>query len=302
MSKTPGEGRASNFPVALVRTATFTFAIIWKHLQVDEFHKDAAGHGWPKLFSTASLKNFHNGFLCVVSLQVLQPGTLTSPGHTIRRQTAYSSHNYDPTGGGGDKRVPPHPMLSMRVKAEYSDAVLLSSDSRWTPTHRFILASRSELFRNLMVHDQGVPFVYQSPHSLAQLELLLDLLYLGRLPERGRTLSKELVELARFYKVVTVLRDLEYDHRRFRQITLSRVTESAATGENIGCATTVIRAKIVWLERVFFSVLWWAWDCLALHRRSNNCEIITLNVDYPVFESSCDYETRMLTCANENRF
>jgi BTB/POZ domain len=177
-------------------------------LQVDEFHKDAAGHGWPKLFSTSSLKNFQDGLTCVVSLQILQPGSLSSSGYSLRKPMTISVRHY------GDQRRP-HPMSSLRSAVFQCDAVLQSSDWRWLKAHRFVLASKSELFRKLLLSDQGTPFVYKSNHSLEQLEHLLDLLYLDRLPKRNVKLSKELLELARFYQITTVLMALEHDHRRF---------------------------------------------------------------------------------------
>ncbi|OQV13953.1 hypothetical protein BV898_11835 [Hypsibius exemplaris] len=224
-------------------------------MKVDEFHKDAAGHGWPKLFATNSLKNFHGGFICVVSLQVLQPGTLTTSGFASRRPMPLYNPNGDPLS---EYRSKTHPMINMRSKLHKCDAVphrcdavphscdavphscdavlhscdavphscdavLQAVDYRWVRAHRFVLVTKSELFRSLILTDQGLPFVYKSTHTLEQLEQLLDLVYLDRLPNRNRKLSKGLVELARFYRLTAVLRALEYDHRRFRRAELTRM-------------------------------------------------------------------------------
>ena len=177
-------------------------------VQVDEFYKEAAGHGWPKLFSTASLKGFSAGFTCVVSLQILQPGTLSGVALSLRRPSRICFNLRDNLVRSCAV------MVTLRYTLNHHsnhDAVLQSLDWQHVKAHRFVLAAKSGLFRRLLRKDQGQPFIYKCDLSIRQLHLLLDLLYLDRLPSRTRSATVELHQLAKEFELCTVVRALERD-------------------------------------------------------------------------------------------
>ncbi|XP_055345609.1 uncharacterized protein LOC129593362 [Paramacrobiotus metropolitanus] len=168
-------------------------------MKVDEFHREAAGHGWPKLCLTNSLKNFAGGFICVVSLQVLQPASAGSPVTGVRRAPIPIRRYGDL---GQEQEVPC--IVRLRESTTQGDAVLQAADWQYVHAHRFVLAARSTYFRGLLAADQGVPFVYKSEHTLEELNYLLDMLYLNKLPPRDTALSVRLHDLAVMYELTFI--------------------------------------------------------------------------------------------------
>lgn len=170
---------------------------------MDEFHREAAGHGWPKLCLTNNLRHFQGGFICVVSLQVLQPVIDSGPVTGIRKPPLPIRRYWNT-----DTQETPF-IKNLSQNGAHCDAVLQTADWQHINVHRFVLATKSLLFRKILSQDQWVPFVYKTDHTMEELRFLIDMIYLDKFPEKDTKLSRKLYEMACHYQIPALERALQ---------------------------------------------------------------------------------------------
>jgi hypothetical protein len=176
--------------------------------KIDQFQRGTSGHGWPKISSIKDLKNYKKGFCLVITLQIVKPENAfnsSCQSKVFRSRAVQHRKN--------------HPGYLLQRNGMYCDAFLQAKDWQWVPAHRFILAGGSTFFRRLLEEDQGVPFVFKTENTVEELNVLLDILYQGKIPARTLDQSMKLREMIYPYGVEFAQRVFFNDFDKYHQLT-----------------------------------------------------------------------------------